>query len=213
MDFVLRKGCVDAIVRPFSTPTCELVASAIDRMIRPSPNPELTFGYLSTVHSAAHGYFGGYLIISALGRPLEFHCSAPVRPNRAQEILYGPTLQPYLLGEQIGGTLLSRAKLKPRIILTNQSASLCLRARIDAPLALLLPSGPQQAGPSRRFTVLEHEFELPANFEADVDLASQWLKSLGQHVDFAEPFDRIHEAIREAQRIGDRGEDAHGRAA
>ena len=66
---------------------------------------ETTFGYLSTVHTAEDGYFGGYLIISAIGRPLEFHCTSPVRPSRAQEILYGPTLQPYLMGEQIGAAV------------------------------------------------------------------------------------------------------------
>ena len=76
-----------------------------------SPSQETTFGYLSTLESAEHGYFGGYLIVSPLGRPLEFHCTAPVRPSRAQEILYGPTLQPYLLGEQICGALLEAAKL------------------------------------------------------------------------------------------------------
>jgi hypothetical protein len=64
---------------------------------------ETSFGFLSSVHTAEHGYFGGYLIVSELGRPLEFHCTSPVRPSRAQEILYGPTLQAYLLGEDAGG--------------------------------------------------------------------------------------------------------------
>ena len=62
--------------------------------------------------------------MSPLGRPLEFHCTSPVRPSRAQEILYGPTLQPYLLGEQISGALLEAAKLTPWLILTDAAAML-----------------------------------------------------------------------------------------
>jgi hypothetical protein len=205
-------------------------------MTHESSNHEPTFGYLSTVESAEHGYFGGYLVISVLGRPLEFHCSAPVRPSRAQEILYGPTLRPYLLGEQIGGTLLSRAKLTPRLVLADQPATLCLRGQRDAPLVQLLAPETTLRGPDstsepqhdqreasaslrraapweHRFTVGDYEFELPLGFAADRDTAAELLAKLAAHVDLAEPFDRIHEAIREAQRIGSRGQDAHGQAA
>jgi hypothetical protein len=55
-------------------------------------------GFLAVVEHELHGLFGGYLLLNATGRPLEFHCTAPVRPNRAQQILYGPTLEPYLYG-------------------------------------------------------------------------------------------------------------------
>ena len=71
-------------------------------------------GFMTVVESAEHGFFGGYLVLNHTGRPLEFHCTAPVRPNRAQEILYGPTLKPYLYGEQIGKTLWSQTKNVPR---------------------------------------------------------------------------------------------------
>ncbi len=172
------------------------------------------------VHSTEHGYFGGYLVISVLGRPLEFHCSAPVRPSRAQEILYGPTLQPYLLGEQIGGTLLGRAKLSPRLILTDQRATLCLRGEMDVPLARLLPRDEVQVQPSHDvpdqehlFAIDRHEFELAPASATDRNVAIALLTELAAHVDLAEPFDRIHEAIREAQRMGSRGQDAHGQAA
>lgn len=204
-------------------------------MMHGSPNQELTFGYLSVIHSSEHGYFGGYLVISVQGRPLEFHCSAPVRPNRAQEILYGPTLQPYLLGEQIGGTLLGRAKLSPRLILTNQPAALCLRGQMDVPIVQLLPHEAdlrgadtigdqphgtcdanlmkQSAAWDRQFAVHDHAFELSSGFASDRDAAIALLTELAAHVELAEPFDRIYEAIYEAQRIGGRGQDTHGQAA
>ena len=56
------------------------------------------------------------------GRPLEFHCTAPIKPNRAQEILYGPTLDAFLYGEQIGRTLLAEAKIEPLLVCTDRSA-------------------------------------------------------------------------------------------
>ena len=99
---------------------------------------ETTFGYLSALESAEHGYFGGYLVVSVLGRPLEFHCTAPIRPSRAQQILYGPTFEPYLLGEQICGALLDTAKLKPSVILTDCEAVLHARSRTGAPIVLVL---------------------------------------------------------------------------
>ncbi len=64
-------------------------------------------GFLSVIEHDELGLFGGYLVLNMAGRPLEFHCTSPVRPNRAQEILYGPTLRPFLFGEQIGQALLS----------------------------------------------------------------------------------------------------------
>src|SRR3954463_10876476 len=108
---------------------------------------ETTFGYLSVINSAEHGYFGGFLIVGHLGRPLEFHCTAPVRPSRAQQILYGPTLEPFLLGEQIAGAMLDAAKLKPRLILTNCDATLHARSRISSPMVQLLGNNKPTDGP------------------------------------------------------------------
>jgi hypothetical protein len=189
-------------------------------MLHGSSTQELTFGYLSAVRSSEHGYFGGYLVITATGRPLEFHCSAPIRPSRAQEILYGPTLEPYLLGEQIGGALLGRAKIIPRLIITDQLAVLCLRPRIELPLVRLVPrheldgqGAPAIADEDHRFAVAGHEFDVSPGFVADRAAAMALAAELAVRVDPAEPFDRIYEAIREAQRIGNRGQDANGQAA
>ena len=41
------------------------------------------FGFLTVVEDDEHGYFGGYLVLSELGRPLEFHCSTPIFPSQA----------------------------------------------------------------------------------------------------------------------------------
>lgn len=63
----------------------------------------------SVVAHEQHGLFGGFLLLNRTGRPLEFHCTAPIRPNRAQDIFYGTSLESYLYGEAIGSTLLAKA--------------------------------------------------------------------------------------------------------
>jgi hypothetical protein len=188
-------------------------------MIHQAPSAATTFGYLSAVESAEHGFFGGYLLVSPLGRPVEFHCTAPVRPSRAQEILYGPTLQPYLLGEQIAGTLLAKAQTKPQIILTDQSFALCHRPKLSIPIAYWNSKNPSvtdsDAGNSISCDVLVfgHAFDLAPGFESDRDAVIALLNTLANHVDLPEPFERIHEAIREAQRISQGGTNVHGAAA
>lgn len=185
-------------------------------LIHQTPTGTTIFGYLSAVETADHGYFGGYLLISSLGRPLEFHCTAPIRPSRAQEILYGPTLRPYLLGEQIAGTLLAKSQAKPQIILTDQSSALCHRGAVGVPIVVLDPIGTDAAlttPPSLVLTVAGHTCELPPGSESDRDTVIALLSTLSNHVDLPEPFERIHEAIREAQRISSRGPEAHGEAA
>ena len=45
------------------------------------------------------------------------------------------------------------------------------------------------------------------------NLVIELIALLTERVELAEPFERIHEAIREAQRIGARGAESHGQAA
>lgn len=109
-----------------------------------------SIGFLTVTEHAEHGLFGGYLILNTAARPLEFHCTAPVRPNRAQEILYGPTLKPYLYGEQIAHTLFTKARHRPLWICTDVIHVLELRSLIDIPVVQLIPEpvSAERAGPT-----------------------------------------------------------------
>jgi hypothetical protein len=189
-------------------------------MLQPRNSSDLVFGFLSTLLAPQYGYFGGYLLLSVLGRPLEFHCTAPVRPSRAQEILYGPTLDSYLLGEQIGGTLLREAQIAPHIVLTDRAATLCLRSAVGFPVLLVAErvASTATAVPSDlplhpRFIAGGYELESAAGYTKDHVAASELLDALAKYVDLAEPFDRIHEAIQEAQRLGERSQESYGQAA
>ena len=94
-------------------------------------------GFLTVRNSEETGLIGGYLLLNENGRPLEFHCTAPVKPNRAQQILFGPTLGPFLYGEQIGQTLLAKGSLEPAAVYTDVPAALAVRDFVQTPVALV----------------------------------------------------------------------------
>jgi len=155
-----------------------------------SCRPPAVVGYLTVIEDAEHGFFGGYLVLNAALRPLEFHCTAPVQPTRAQEILYGPTLREYVFGEQIGGALLAKARAKADLVLVETEEALAAQRESDAPLAWLRKE--ESPGERRMITASPHRPERAAVAEAFVT----------QHpgLDLMEPFERIRLAIAEARR-------------
>jgi hypothetical protein len=187
-------------------------------------------GFLTVLDYPEYGLFGGYLVLNALGRPLEFHCTAPVRPNRAQHILYGPTLEPYLFGEQIGCALLSAAKTDPRVVFTDREPVLALRQFVEMPVVLVLgdENGPAQtsevlktsevsgcgsaalrldpphagAGHVATFQLGRNRLAVPLAAADDRHEVTVRLADLPESFDLAEPFERIREAIEEARRGG-----------
>lgn len=184
-----------------------------------------TLGFLTVVDHPDYGLFGGYLILNAAGRPLEFHCTAPIKPNRAQQILYGPTLQSFLYGEQIGQSLIGQGDHAPLLVCTDKEPALAAREYITMPLVLVLPQDaaaatqdsvplPDSPEPQRMlrldgahtdgprlvtFQFGRNRLALPDGAEEDRRLVDQRLIALGESFDLAEPFGRIRAAIEEAQ--------------
>ncbi len=198
-------------------------------MTASGPKSLPAIGFLTVVEHPPHGLFGGYLVVNTTGRPLEFHCTAPVKPNRAQEILYGPTLRPYLFGEQIGFTLFSKAKVKPLWICTDCEPVMALRNLIEVPVALVAEAmktvdfDSQTAGgagaselsdpldgslrrPDRnanltKFELGQHEVWLPRQHDTDAQAVLDQWRTHAESLDVIEPFERIRGAIEEAQRV------------
>jgi hypothetical protein len=108
-------------------------------------------GFLTVVEDQQHGHCGGYLLLNTSGRPLEFHCTAPVKPNRAQEVLYGPTLNPYLHGELIARTLVERAKVDPDVVCVDLESVLPLRSAISIPVTLVVPQDAEKSQTADEF--------------------------------------------------------------
>jgi len=162
-------------------------------------------GFLTVTEHAELGLFGGYLVLNAAGRPLEFHCTSPVKPNRAQEILYGPTLRPYLFGEQIGQTLIAKAKNEVALVCTDLAACLAAREFIERPLLVVFAKESASAAESEfavgsRFSFGRNEVATAAKFEADQQAVQELSAQLSDGIDLLEPFARIREALEEAQK-------------
>ena len=161
-------------------------------------------GFLTVVDHQQHGLFGGYLVLNTAGRPMEFHCTAPIKPNRAQQILYGPTLEPFIYGEQIGQTLLEKSGTQPMFVCTDRPALLAVREHVSTPVALVLPAEEHGNGtPTVHFQHGNNRLAVPERVDDDRRLITEHLAELDESFDLAEPFARIREAIDEAQRAVD----------
>jgi hypothetical protein len=172
-------------------------------------------GFYTVVRHEQHGLFGGLLLLNRNGRPLEFHCTAPIKPNRAQEILYGASLESYLHGEAIGAALLAKASAPPTFVCVETPAALAVREFIEAPVAMIVAEAQAETEDRPLFRVdAAHErglhsvtfgarrLALAKRFAADEKPLAEQLAALPEHFDLAEPFARIRGAIEEAQRSG-----------
>ncbi len=159
-------------------------------------------GFLTIATDASSARIGGLLLVNASGRPLEFHCTAAVKPNRAQEILYGPTLGEYLCGEQIGIALCDAIKQHPAIILTDIPDVLALRPLVKFPLLLALTEKHDHRDFSSQFaqsTQGRNKVYVRTAYQNDFSAVDALFKQMAANLDLEEPFGRIDEAISEAQ--------------
>lgn len=168
-------------------------------------------GFLA-VAELKEGLCGGYLVLNPAGRPLEFHCTAPVKANRAQEILYGPTLAPYLYGEQIAAALVAKAKVPVSAVYCDAEPILALRPLVETPVAFVghvsnVPAELSAAGEGEletypTFICHGHTLTVATAFAHDRSAVEASCQLLALEFDLSEPFERIREALSETQASG-----------
>ncbi len=170
-----------------------------------------TLAFLSARQNTEIGYVGGLLILTLNGRPVEFHCTLPVRPTKAQEILFGSTLDEYFCSDLIGKALLSRVKHSPVCILTDVLPVLSIRNGIETPFAVIL--SPEASIETSRFEKPSRSWVETIAFEVasrrllasastnDVNAIQNLWNDLQPTLDIYEPFSRIDEALEEAHPI------------
>lgn len=162
--------------------------------------------FLTVLEIPEVGACGGMLILNQWGRPVEFHCTAPLTPTRTQEVLFGATLKSFLFCEQIAAALLEQTKQPPQLILVDQPELLDFHAQTEIPLVLI--SREQQPLPSR---IWNGRVSIPRKVEdweviAVVSPGTE-LPVLAATEDFAgqlpldEPFERIRSAMEEAHAV------------
>ena len=181
---------------------------------------QFRLGFLTAVEDAERGYVGGLLITNRFGRPLEFQCTAPVKPNRTQQILYGPTLRPYVLSELIGRTLLEKVGVKPHLILLESLDLLDLRSVTSTPVAslVLAMNAPKPAvqlqGDGKEGKEVATVALLPnslrlgnevvvfhSTHDEDRTEIEKFAKLVPIDADLREPFERVREALAETVRL------------
>lgn len=164
---------------------------------------KLHLGFLRIVATDA-GFVGGMLVTNRLGRPLEFQCTTPVKANRTQEILYGPTLEPFLFSELIGVTLIDRLQVKPDVVLVNQPSLLALREHVAIPIACLIEETAEshELPDHARLEIGSHPVSVHADHTDDVDVVQKRASVIPGDADLREPLDRVREALEETLRSG-----------
>ncbi|HEY0981201.1 MULTISPECIES: hypothetical protein [unclassified Schlesneria] len=177
---------------------------------------QFRLGFLTAVEDEERGYVGGLLITNRFGRPLEFQCTSPVKPNRTQQILYGPTLRPYVLGELIGRTLLEKVGVKPHLIMVETSDLLDLRSVTSLPVASLPTTSPDSkssetaknrvngedgGGASGSLRLGKELIAFHASHPEDRTEVENYSKLVPGDADLREPFERVREALVETLRL------------
>ncbi len=168
--------------------------------------PGLNLGFLTVLHEPS-GRLGGYLVTNLWGRPLEFRLSTAVQPNRIQQVLYGPTLDAYLCGDLIGKTLIDKTATPAQLVVTDTASALDVRLKLEVPVVWFAKPDDNAAKEMTANLVApasggKGSLYRHPQYPADREAVQAALERLDGTLDFAEPFDRIREAITEARRMG-----------
>jgi len=194
-------------------------------MTASEPKPSM-IGFISVLEHNSD-FYGGLLVLNTAGRPVEFHCTAPVKPTRSHQVLYGQTLASYVLADHIGPAMIGNVKSQPQLFCTD-----CIElTEIDAKIAEMVFVPPTQIGEVENAARGLDE-DKRFRFEAGHALGTgpQFLKLLAmqvgnqvvginqalqdsqqaisqrllpflEQIELSEPFERIHNAIRESHGI------------
>ena len=169
-----------------------------------APERSDNIGYYTVTESDRTGWTGGLLILNAAGRPLEFQCTLPVRPTRTHEILFGPTLREHLVGEVIARALLEKTRTPISLLCCDQPEALGASKSMEVPVALAVEAAEPEEGPitgdmllgAGTVSIAGGHLFVPME---QVETVEQIAPRLADLPDLTEPFERIREAIREAQ--------------
>ena len=180
-------------------------------------------GFLTVIDHPRSGFVGGFLVLNPVGRPVEFHITTPLKPNRAQEILFGNTLEPYLFGEQIAQTLVRKSQANIGFFFTDSPGVLALQDFVEQPIIFVPQSDSEEKSTSDLFSYSRQTQPLrsvpglsvsrwkeahiagfpvwiPGDRSMEISTISAKLNDYTNSIDFTEPFSRVRLALEEAQR-------------
>lgn len=169
-------------------------------------------GFYTLVQSQDEkGYLGAILLTDELGKPEEFRVTLPVKPTSLQRQLYGETLLPHIGIELCGAPLFQALKVKPLVLVLNESRFLPLASRVGCLVANVERAGETlkittdtvaQTKTNASSTLSSGRFQpLSITYPSDYDEQKQkeTLAKLGRFfvaLDLLEPFTRIETATK-----------------
>ena len=167
---------------------------------------QIRMGFMTAVEIGDRNFVGGLLVTDRFGRPLEFQCTTPVKPNRTQELLYGPTLVPFILGDLLGKALLDRVSVKPSLIMTSRVEMLQLRTKVTIPIIydeasteydLKSATGNTVRSASKEIRIGRQTFRMHDEFTDDRSVIEKISLQLSDDANMHEPLERVGDALRE----------------
>ncbi len=159
------------------------------------------YGFITVVDVPDLGHAGGLLVLSPEGRPIEFHCTAPVAENKTQKILYGQTYQGFLFCDQIGSALVEKSRSKPELLVTDRSELMPLGKLSSTPVVKLcqqIEASVQEAVSTTGFEINGETVETDISDLQQIQWAKDACRAFAQSLPLIEPFERIKLAIDEA---------------
>jgi len=128
----------------------------------------------------------------------------PVRPSRAHTILFGPTLRDHLIGDVIGPLLVEKCRTPISLLCCDQPESFRIEQRVSFPIALVDEAAEEAEGPIADDSLSDSITTMLAGsvirFRIEhADAVNDIATRLNDLPDAVEPFERIREAIKEAQ--------------
>jgi hypothetical protein len=93
-------------------------------------------GYVAQV-SDGHSYAGGLLVVGPEGDPLDFAYTEPVALSPLERFLLGARVEAYLLARVMMPALVAQAKVRPGVILLDETSVLLRRPPAALPIVVL----------------------------------------------------------------------------
>ncbi|MCA9082590.1 MAG: hypothetical protein KDA81_00975 [Planctomycetaceae bacterium] len=166
-------------------------------MSKDANSEQLRLGFMAAVEVDGRGFVGGLLVTNHMGRPLEFQCTTPVRPDRTQEILYGRTLKSWLLGELIGRTLLERVSIKPEMVFVADPALLEVRDHTEIPVACMDADGKASSREALSAELGGRRLCFHDQHPDDARFVTKKSHLVPGQADLEEPLERVRDALNE----------------
>lgn len=158
---------------------------------------------------------GAFLLTDSETKPLEFRCTNPIRPTQLQNVLYGDTIEQYILVELIGKPLFNAMSDKPNLILVKEPNFLDLRPKINTPVLQITKEEEINTSANgnsnfQMFSSSSGKFDpivikAHSQFPDDKQIAKDILTEIYNRYDLSEPFARISTALEQVhvQKIGE----------